>query len=193
MNSLNVATLGSARRTDPNDPLVAFTPPSASAENAEAFVRRAVWSLDRINRGLDPDKTVLPREEYNARYVQWGEDRIASGEDAEIVNASVEYFTSDVAYNRELGRTSASNYWKERDARESVGILEGQQARLSEIFKVDLKVTYDETGRGTIDAIDIYYANGEKMLSYGEDGSLTTYNADGTIRSNYAQEDVAWM
>ncbi|MDK1376182.1 MULTISPECIES: hypothetical protein [unclassified Sinorhizobium] len=174
-----------------DDPLIAFTPVKTSAENAEAFIRQAVWSLGQYNRRLEPDHTVLPRDEYNAKYAEWGTSRIANGEDAAKVNREVEYFTSDKMYQKEVHYAQTVNEGNRRMSEIGADGLSAARTRLSEIFGRDLKITYDGDGKAKIEAFELRYSNGQEMLSYGEDGSLATYNEDGSVRSKYTEKDVA--
>jgi hypothetical protein len=129
---------------------------------------------------------VPAREEYNARYAQWGADRIANGEEVEKVNREVAYFTSDKLYQKAVDYSALQGSRVVR-AGEFVSFANDQ---LSEIFGTRFSVTYDEQGEGKIESVDMYYASGRKMLSYADDGSLTTYNEDGSVRSSYSAEDA---
>ncbi|WP_331374034.1 hypothetical protein [Sinorhizobium chiapasense] len=170
-----------------DDPLIAFTPVKPSVENAEAIVRRAIGSVEVYNTRFDADNVVPTREEYNAKYAQWGADRIANGEDAEKVDREVKYFTSDALYQKEAAYSAMQI---ERTYR-AEQFVSSASDRLSEIFGSSLKLTYNEKGEAKIEPFEIYSKSGQKMLSYGEDGSLTTYNEDGSVQKAYSREAAA--
>lgn len=161
---------------------IEFRPIAPKVEHAELFVGGLARDIDDYN-GKFEAKQVRSREEYET-WVRSGEaDRISKGQDADAAREHTEFLLSDKLYNNYVKQTEVENYWLNRTSNDAAyRFVHGAAERLSQVFGVEIPISYDETGRASLGAFNIQYASGAKMLGYNEDGSMTSYNENGTVR-----------
>lgn len=73
-------------------------------------------------------------------------------------------------------------------------LANGTLVNYNDILKqagVEGAVSVDENGRANVSAFYITDSSGRKLVSLGENGRMTTYNADGSVKNEMSREDVA--
>ncbi len=133
----------------------------------------------------------IPTEEEFFKSVE-GERlaKIAKGADAKTANAVAEKWNTQDAYQFRTRALSAVNGGLVFNSEKSELRITNGQSRIQGAFGMQYDITYDDKGQAQIGAFDIANSAGQKILSYGVDGSLTTYNEDGSIRRQMSHRDV---
>lgn len=162
-----------------DDPLIAFTPIKASTENAEAFVGKLAQALMDYNAQFDLQK-IPSREEYMARKDAWLAKLVAMGVDEKQIQTGLTNNFGEGGYERNVEWVNATNEMTLRQAKVEGGI-KNLTMLLNQVFGKNVSISKDEDGRLTLGALEISYGNGQRRLSYGADGVLSTFNTDGSL------------
>ena len=174
------------------DPAVyRFDPIKASVENAEAFIRKVSWGIDQFNDGLRPDDEIPDRQSFNQVYIRWGEIRIAKGDDPEKVKKAVADFSSDKAYQ---DKVDAIKFWNSKRKELAADAMEGidnMKRLVSEVFGGTLDVVKNADGRLSLANITIQGKDGAIILKYDSKDGLKTFHGDGSVRTQYALNEVS--
>lgn len=175
METAGVAETASAAEVDPWDAAVADATESATITVAMAIAINAKFHLEpKADLGSQLSGIEAQRQQ-----------KIASGETEEAANAWAKQRTRIA--NAQDTATDMLN-------RSRTGRAEAAEMNLQEIlarFGVSDTVSIDESGRATVKPFDIPGPGGQKVLSLGEDGSITTFNSDGSVRSQLSRKEVS--
>jgi hypothetical protein len=188
-SAMNVAAVSQLNSVDANDALLAFKPIEASVENAEIFVGRLADTLAKYNAQFDL-KEIPSREDFMAGKDAHMAKVVASGASQKIIDDTLRLNYGDGGYERNVRWINEQNDNTLRQAKTSEGSIGNFTTLLGQVFGKEVTISKDQDGRLTLGALDMSYANGQKMLSYGEDGSLTTFNEDGSKIRILAAKDL---
>lgn len=162
-----------------DDPLIAFTSIKASTENAEAFVGKLAQALMDYNAQFDLQE-IPSREEYMVKKDAWLANQIAIGVNEKQIQNGLTNNFGEGGYERRVEWLKSENEFTLRQAKVE-GSIDNLSRLLSLVFAKNISISKDENGRLTLGAVDISYGNGQKMLSYSPEGTLSTFNSDGSL------------
>lgn len=147
-----------------DDPLIAFTPIKSLVENAEAFVGKLAQALMDYSAQFDLEK-IPSREEYMAKKDAWLANQIASGVNEKQIQTGLTLNFGEGGYEPKVERVNNNNEMTIRQAKVEGGI-NNLTMLLNQVFGKNVSISKDQDGRLTLGALDIYYGNGQKLLSY---------------------------
>jgi hypothetical protein len=161
-----------------------------SAENAEAIVGVLARAVNDYNGKFELQE-IPTREDYMASRDSWISKVTAMGLSEELIKRGVESNFGEGGYERALQTFEVHNQGLLRYSELAVDAISGSTDHIKGAFGVKVQISYDEEGHASVAPFDIYYSNGRKMLSYGENGSLTSYNADGSVKLALSNTEAA--
>lgn len=175
VETAGVAGTASAAEVNPWDAAVSDATESATIAVALAIAINAKFHLEpKADLGSQLSGIEAQRQQ-----------KIASGEAEEAANTWAQ---------QRIRIATAQDTATEMLNKSRTGRAEGAEMNLQEIlarFGVSDAVSVDESGRATVKAFDIAGPGGQKLLSIGEDGSMTTFNSDGSVRSQLSRKEVS--
>ncbi|WP_426123563.1 hypothetical protein [Pararhizobium sp. PWRC1-1] len=189
-SAMNAAAVSQLNSTNADDPLIAFKPIEASLENAEIFVGRLAYTLAKYSAQFDL-KEIPSREDHMAGKDADMAKLVASGASQKMIDDTLRLNYGEGGYERIVRFKTTENMWTMSQAKTFGGSIGSFTMLLGQVFSQDVTISKDQDGRLTLGALDMSYANGQKMLSYGEDGSLTTFNEDGSTIRTLAAKDLS--
>lgn len=161
-----------------------------SVDNAEAIVGVLARSINDYNSKFELQE-IPTREEWTAYKDEWLAKEKETGASDNLINVGLKMLFEEGGYERHVSHIKAHNQGLLRYSELAVDAISGSTDQLKGAFGVKVQITYNEEGRASVAAFDMNYSNGQKMLSYGEDGSSTSYNADGSVKLALSNTEVA--
>ena len=153
-----------------------------TVDNAEFYAGSLALDIIDYNRKFNLKEIETP-EEWAAYKDAWLAKEEEMGVSEEHIANGLKMLFEEGGYERHVSHIEVYNQGQQRYSEIAEDALrDGAPQRLKEAFGINVQISYDNEGRASVAPFDIYYRNGQKMLSYGEDGSLTSYNADGTVK-----------
>ena len=165
-------------------------PIERTVENAEFLVTDLITRAARASPRYVPEIIVLPRDEYNAQYAEWGAKRIANGEDEALVKKQVEYFTSDKSYNGKVEIAELNNSLNGSYCEVSRHDMYYSEKSLKEFFGSAITLKFGENGQVSVTPGILYYNNGQKMIAYKENGELEIFDTNGNMTKKYTKPEL---
>lgn len=165
-----------------------FVPLEASVGNAEAIAGRLVQTLMDYNGQFDLQK-IPSRDEHMAKQEAFLAKQLSEGVSQEQIARNLEFNFGEGGYERTVKYINRDNMMvvsRANTAESSIGNL---TMLLGQVFGKDVSIARDEQGRLTLGAFDITDGNGQKMLSYSADGTLSTFGTDGSLIRSLSGKD----
>jgi len=191
-SAMNAAAVTQLNAVDADDPLIAFKPIEASLEHAEIFTGRLADTLARYNAQFDL-KDIPSREDYMAGKDAHMTRVIATGASQKMIDDTLRLGYGEGGYERYVRLMTEANTMTLMIAKTAEGSIGSFTMLLGQVFGQDVTISKGEDGRLTLDAFDMSDGNGQTMLSYAQDGSLTTYNGDGSVIRTLAANDFRYL